>query len=263
MANEKYVINSILRAAQVLEAFDFEKNSYRFSELERKLGFNKSSMKRVLASLEQAGFLQRDPNSKEYSLTHRLFKIGSVYRYSLDLYKVAVPFLWDLCKEMKETVHLGTLNDYQVFYVTKIEAPQSISLTSRIGATVPSYATAIGKALLAFQSDEWIEQFLKTVRLERHTPNTICDPDELRFHLKRIREQGFAIGHGERQEDTISAGAPIFGADGKVIAGVGVAGPAFRISRERIIEEIAPAVKETTRQISIRMGYQGEGNNVE
>ena len=86
MPNDRYAINSIHRSFQVLDAFTFEKSSYKFSELEKKLGFNKTTLVRVLASLLKAGVLELDDQTKEYRLTYRLFRIGNIYRNQMDLY---------------------------------------------------------------------------------------------------------------------------------------------------------------------------------
>ena len=86
MPNDRYSINSILCAFQIPDAFSFEKSSYKFSELEKKLGFNKTTLVRALASLLKTGALELDDQTKEYRLTYRLFRIGNIYRDPIDLY---------------------------------------------------------------------------------------------------------------------------------------------------------------------------------
>ena len=257
MANDRYAINSILRAFQVLDAFSFEKSRFKFSELEKKLGFNKTTLLRVLTSLVVAGVLEHNDQTKEYRLTYRLFRIGNIYRDQMDLYGVALPFISKLSSLTEETVHLAVLNSYQVLYIGKIESSQSISIRSHIGSSNPCYSTGVGKAILANLNDDEIENFFRTVKLERFSPNTICDPDEFRLHLKRIREQGYCLDEGENEEEVRCVAAPIFNSEGKAIASISIAGPQFRMTREKINQEFIPAIKDTARDISIRMGFTG------
>jgi DNA-binding IclR family transcriptional regulator len=257
MPNDRYAINSILRAFQVLDAYTFEKSSYKFSDLVKKLGFNKTTLVRVLASLVKAGVLELDNQSKEYRLTYRLFQIGNIYRDRMDLYDVALPFISKLSSSTEETVHLAVLNNYQVLYIGKIESSQSISIRSRIGSANPCYSTGLGKAILANLDESEIESFFCNVKLERFTPNTLSDPEELRLHLRRIREQGYAIDEGENEAEVKCVAAPIFNSEGRCIASISIAGPVFRMTREKINSEYTPAVKETAQNISRRMGYGG------
>ena len=151
---DRYLINSVLRAAQILESFSANKFHYTNSELAIKLGLNKSTMTRLLYSLEKAGFLVRDPKTREYRLTHSLFCIGNVYINQIDLHKGAMPLLAQLSESCKETVHLAVLREFQVFYLDKVEGPQSISMTSAIGETNPAYCTGVGKVLLAYLNEK-------------------------------------------------------------------------------------------------------------
>lgn len=255
MLSEKYVINSVIRAIQVLECFSFEKPAYRFTEFHKQLGFNKTTLTRILASLEKAGVIERNELTAEYKLTYRLFHVGSVYRDQMDLYNIAIPFLSQLAAKANETVHLAVLNEYRAFYIGKIESSQSIRIMSRIGSSNPCYSTGVGKVILAHLGDEEIERFLQTAKLQRFTPNTICDASELRTHLKQIWKQGYAVDEGENEEEVSCVAAPIFEARGKVIAGLSISGPVFRMTRQRIAQELVSLVKETAQMISRRMGY--------
>ncbi len=257
MPNEKYVINSVVRAINVLKCFSFDKSAYKFSEFQRELGFNNTTLTRILASLEQTGVIRKDERTKQYQLTYHLFRIGNVYGDRMDLHSMAMPFLSQLAASEKETVHLAVLNDFRIIYIGKIESTQSIRIMSRIGSSNPCYSTGVGKVILAYLDEEERERFFHTIKLERFTPYTIWDPDALRSHLKRIKEQGYAIDKGENEEEVRCVAAPIFGRNGKVIAGLSISGPAFRMTREKINQKLIPAVKETARMISKSMGYSG------
>lgn len=257
MSKDRYLINSVLRAAQILESFSFEKSAYTNSELSKKLGFNKSAVTRLLYSLEEAGFVQRDGKTNEYRLTHRLFRIGSVYVNQIDLHAVAMPLLSELASSCRETVHLTVLNEFEVFYLDKVESSQSIGMMSRVGNKSPAYCTGVGKVMLAHLGDEDLAAFFRSIELTRHTPNTITDPAEMKLHLRRIREQGYAIDDSEHEAEVKCVAAPVRDRNGKVIAAISISGPVFRMTRERIDNELIAAVKETAGMISRRLGYLG------
>ena len=255
MAEDRYLSTAIIRAAQVLELFTFEKPAYTNTEFARKLGLNKSSVMRILYSLERAGFLQRDKKTGEYRLTHKLYRIGSVYIQGINLHSEAMPILAELASSFGETVHLAVLSDFEVFYLDKIESSLSIGMMSRIASKSPAYCTGVGKAILANLEEQDLEAFFHNVKLIRYTPNTITNLEELRLHLKKIREQGFAIDDSEHEPEVKCVAAPLLNKDGKVLASISVAGPVFRMTRERMYNELVPSVKEAARRITSRMGY--------
>jgi len=257
MPKEKYVINSVVRAIDVLKCFSFENPTYKFPEFQKKLGFNKTTLTRILASLEKSEIIERNGETKQYKLTSHLFRIGNVYRDQMNLYNVAMPLLSELVASEKETVHLAVLHNFRVLYIGKRESSQSIGIMSRIGSLNPCYSTGVGKIILAYLDQDEIDRFFDTVELKRSTPSTICEPNELRRHLKQIKEQGYAIDKGENEEDIHCVAGPIFNGRGKVIAGLSIAGPVFRMTGEKINEKLIPAVKKTAQMISKSMGYFG------
>jgi IclR family KDG regulon transcriptional repressor len=257
LPSNPYLINSVLRAAKILEAFTLEHPTYTNSQLSKKLDLNKSAVTRLLYSLEEAGFLRKEKKTGEYSLTSRLFRIGSVYINQISFRTEAKPLLTDLASLFKETVHLAVLNDFEIFYLDKVESSQSIGMMSRVGSKSPSYCTGVGKVMLAHLDEKELKTFFHTIELRRYTPNTITDPDELRLHLRRIRDQGYAIDDSEHEADVKCVAAPLHNEDGIVIAAISVSAPRFRMTRERTESEVIPAVKSTASRISNRLGYLG------
>ena len=221
------------------------------------LGLNKTAVMRILSSLEEAGFLKNEDKTGEYRLTHKLYRIGSIYIQQVDIRKEATPVLTRLSEISGETVHLGVLRDFEVFYIDKIESSQSIGMRSRTGNKSPAYCTGVGKAMLAYLDEAELETFFRTVELKRYTPNTICDENESRQHLARIKAQGYAIDDAEHESEVRCVSAPVLNKEGEVNAAISVAGPVFRINREKIETLLISAVKNAAVDISQRMGYKG------
>ena len=255
MPKNRYSINSVLRALKILDTFSVEKSSYTNNELSKKLNLNKSTVTALLSSLEEGGFLDKDPITREYRLTYRLYRLGHVYIDQLDLHKVAIPPLTELAVAYNETVHIGFLNNHTVFNIDTIESTQTIGI--RITRDVPTdaHGSAMGKTLLANLDQEELKEYFRTAELKRHTPNTITSETELRSHLLRVKENGYAIDDGELFEDVRCTAAPIFNSESKVVSAICISGPMFRMTREKIEHEYTSAVKNTAFKISQRLGF--------
>ena len=150
---ERYAINSVLRAAQILESFSLEKPTYSHSEISKKLGLNKTAVTRLLSSLEKAGLLEKDSESGRYGLTVKLYQIGSVYINRIGISEAARPVLSELAASCNESSHLSVLHEFEVLYIDKVECPRPIRMMSYVGRKLPAYCTGTGKVFLAHLSE--------------------------------------------------------------------------------------------------------------
>jgi DNA-binding IclR family transcriptional regulator len=116
LSEDCYLMNSVLRAAEILKSYTREKTAFTNSELAKKLGLNRSTVTRLLYALEKAGFLVRDERTREYSLAYWVYRIGNVYISKIDFHKEAMSLLAQLSASCKETVHLAVLREFQAFY---------------------------------------------------------------------------------------------------------------------------------------------------
>jgi IclR family KDG regulon transcriptional repressor len=248
-------IHSVLKAAQILDSFTLQKSVYTNVELSNRLGINKTTIARLLYTLERSGFLNKDGKTKEYKLSHKLYRLGSVYISQIDLHIAAMPELSELAMFCHETVHLAILNDFNIFYLDKVESSRSIGMISRIGNLSPAYCTGVGKVLLAYLDKEKLKTFFRSVKLKRYTPNTICHSGKLATHLKKIRQQGYAFDDAEHEPDVRCVAAPVLDRNGNVVASISIAGPVYRMDRNKMETELLPAVKTTAEKISARLGY--------
>ena len=244
MPKNRYSINSVLRALKILDAFSFEKPTYTNMELSKELGLNKSTVTTLLSSLEEGGFLEKDPVTREYRLTFRVYHLGRVYISQVDLHKVAIPLLSELALACNENVHIGFLNRHTVFNIETIESTHNVGIKITHDVPTDAHGSAMGKVMLANLAEQDLEEYLRTAELKRHTPNTITNKTELRNDLKRIRENGYAIDDVELFEDIRCVAAPIFNSASKVIAAISISGPVFRMTREKIDNEYISAVKQ-------------------
>jgi len=255
---DRYIIPSVIRALQILEAFSFTKPTYTNAELARELDLNKSSVTRLLYSLEKARFIKRNKETGAYQLTHKAHQVGRVYIKQVDFHTVSMPVLEELTSKCQESSHLGILDEMQVLYLDWIESNQTVLLASLTGKKLPAYCTGVGKNFLAHMDKQTLSTYLKNTPLTQYTAQTITNPKKLVKQLKQIKKQGYAVDHGEFQQDVISVSAPIFDDTGNVIAGISVAGPAFRMSNKVMEQEVVPEVIKAAFTISKRLGWNVE-----
>lgn len=258
MARKTETVQAVGKALEILEHLSVEGES-GVSDMARALGCQKSTMFRLLNTLKETGYISQDETSEKYALSLKLFKVGSAAVKNLDLNKAALPVVSRLAKMTSETVHLCTLDNDQVLYLHKIESTFALKVTmmSKIGLVTPLYCTGVGKVLLAGQDEDYIQRYLRDIRLVKLTDNTITDPMVLASELQKIRISGFAYDDEEHELGVRCAAAPILDQYGATIAALSVSGPSVRLT-DRQMESIRELVKDSAFEISRRMGYSAE-----
>jgi len=213
------------KVTAILDVFTPDDHGVRFTELQRRTGMAKSTLHRLTADLVAARLL--DKVDGRFHLGGHLFELGMRASVERGLLEVATPFLEDLYERTHETVHLGLREGVEVVYVAKLGGHRQARAPSRLGGRMPLYATAIGKALLAYAPDEVRAQVLGG-RLARLSPRTITAPGVLQGQLDEVVEKGVAFEFEESAVGIVCVGAPIVDDADAVVAAVSVTGPATR-----------------------------------
>ena len=231
-----------------------DKEEMGVTELSQRMGLHKNNVFRILATLEFRGYIEQNPKTEGYRLGPKIFELGLIFKYQMGLIKHARPVMEKLRDRFNETVYLGVLRNIYSIYIDTVETTHTIRVVSRVGVQIPAYATAIGKAQLAFLPPDELEELFKDKKLKQYTPNTITDVNELMEHLKEVAERGYAIDNEEFQEDVKCVAAPIRDYTKYVVAGLSISAPSFRMTEDRIGDMIE-AVKEAALEISRHLGY--------
>lgn len=248
-------VQSVERAVAILRSFSCEKPERGVSELSRELGVHKSTVFRLLATLERHGLVARNPETERYRLGLELLILAAQVVEHIDLREIARPHLRDLSEGCQETVNLAILHEGQVMDLEQFAPPvRSVKNIGWVGRRMPPHCTAAGKVLLAHLPPEKLERLLQS-RLDRLTPRTITDPDRLREELERVRAQGYAVAEEELEDGLNALAAPIYDHTGEVNAAVSLAGPAFRIP-PAMFPHLAGLLLDTCTQISAELGYR-------
>ncbi len=251
---------SLARGLAILSTFHSDRPLIGVSELSRGLELSRSTVHRYVATLAKLGYLQQDPDSKRYRLGPKVLDLGFSALNSMDLLEVSAPHLRRLSDETQRTVNVAILDGTDVVYIERCRAArpgqQQIDLNLHVGARLPAYCTAMGKAILAFVSEERLEEVIERIDFVPRGPNTLTDPKAFREELVKIRASGIAINDEELAYGLRSIAAPIYSQSGDVLAALNLAIHRTIVSMEELVERFAPAVIQTANDISLSMGHR-------
>lgn len=245
-------IRAVSRALDVLLCFSRESPELTLTEISERVQLHKSTVHRLLATLEDVRFLEHDSATAKYRLGLRLVELASLVLEHVDLRRQAWPHLVRLAQEQRETVDLGVLDGTDIVYLDVIDSPQRVKLAVAPGQRLPTCCTASGKAMLAFLSEEQVRQILAQ-GMPKYTNHTIASLEDLLADLRVARERGFAISQEEYEEEVHAVAAPILSVRQEPLAVVALAGPAFRLAPERMME-LGPRVRQCANDIAQELG---------
>ncbi len=250
-----YIIQSVSHALDVLEEFKGDVDELGVTELSKKLKLHKNTVFRILATLQSRNYIEQNRSNENYRLGIRCLELGQTFVRQRGLLKQAKPILSELAEKSGETSYISILRGNEVVYLDSVEASTTVRVVSRVGLHMPIHATAAGKALVAFESDEELRRrFLK--EQNRFTPRTIIDPDDLLRNLTGVREKGYATDLEEFEEGLRCIAAPVRDYTRKVVGAVSVSGPAHRLSDDKIENLVAPEVIQSAQALSVRLGFR-------
>ena len=254
-AHSRYSIQVLAKAMDLLNVLAEARGGLELAELARRLNLPKSSVFRMLVTLEQGNFVERLPDVERYRLGVKLFQLGSVVANSFDVRELAKPFMQQLVETFHETVNLGVLNSGEVIYLDIYESTRSIRMAANPGQRDPVHSTSLGKAMLAFLPKPEIEVMIAQHGMQKYTARTITTMKGFWAELDRVRGRGYSIDDMENELGVRCVGAPIFDHRGQPIAAISVSGPADRMTDAQLAA-IGSALVQGTRQIAQRLGFQ-------
>jgi len=249
-----YQLHSLDRAVSVLEVLGQSDTPLSLSEICQRMSLHKSTAHRSLMVLERSTLIERTQDNR-FRLGLKLYELGNRAVEQIDLRGRVQPFFRRLSAQVGETVHLSVLQKTSVVYLDKVEPNRRVCMSSKVGTSNPVYCTSMGKAMLAFQPEEIIEEIIAKIRFVRFTPKTLVTREALLKALERTRRRGYAIDDEEVEVGVRCVGVPIFNEHHRAIAAVSVSGPASRITVQSV-PAIAEQLLSCSREISASLGLQ-------
>lgn len=249
-------IQSVHRAISILQVLALG-GAAGVTEIACELGVHKSTVFRLLATLESRGLVEQHTERGRYRLGYGVVQLAAGATKMDDLSLLSRPICRRLAETVHETVNVAVHDGHAVISIDQVLGSPTITTHNWVGRRAPLHATSSGKVFLAHMDPEQLDALLAE-GLESFTPNTIVDPAVLKQELALVRERGYASTMEENEIGLVAVGAPIRTLDGGVIAAVTVSGPTFRIGEDNL-PEIAGHVVAAAEEISQRHGYPRRG----
>ena len=251
---DKYKVSTIQKGIDILNLFKVNQK-LSFTDVQKKLSYNKSTLFRILYTLEQNKYLARDKHGR-YELGLDIYILGNQISKVSKLEKASDSSLKKLAETTHLTAHLGILDGLDVIIIAKYNPPNSsINMVSRIGSSVPAHCTGQGKVLLAFSSQEKVEKIIDSHGLRRYTSNTFATSNELLQELEKIRERGYAIDNAEHEKHIHCIAFPILNESDELVAAISITGLEMNFAEKEAMGRYVNLLKNTRDKIRKKMNY--------
>ena len=249
-------VRSVSRSFALLEAMAL-RDEASLGELADKANLSPSTAHRLLATLIECGYVVQNPRTNRYRVSHKVIELagGSENRLAR-LRAIAWPHLDVVRQRTDETTNLVVLEGVTTVYVDQAPSSRAVRMFTEIGSRVPAHGTGAGKAMLAFQSEQFLAEVLATAPFEAFTPLTITERAAVQEDLERVRRRGYAIDGGEYEDGVGCVAAPIFDHAGEAHAAISIAAPVARLQRVDMAA-LGDIMAHHAGEVSRELGYRG------
>ena len=210
------------------------RKSIAFVDLARAVPFARTTVHRILYSLEKLGYIEKDDLKSHYQLAPKFMELTGPANHFRRLQSISKTVMQSLLLRFGETVNLGVLEDAQVVYIEVLQSPSALRIAAIPGELNPVHCTALGKAMLAFVTEKEVHVILDQNPLIRRTPKTITQKKHFLEHLASVRERGVALDMEENLTGVVCVAAPVFDQAGHAIAGLSISGPTSRMEAKLV-----------------------------
>lgn len=246
-------MGTVSKALSLLSYFAPDRTEIGLSDLTRLSGMNKATVYRLMAELQDSGFVEQGDGDRAYRLGPQVLHLAALREASTPILSVSRRILRELSDETGETAHVSLGHDSWVQTLSHAYSPRhATKVTMEDAQTVTYHATSSGLAILAYADPDFVEAVLARP-LKAHTSKTLVDPEALRAKLRDVRQSGLSDTLGSFELEVQSCAVPIFGADRKALGALAVAAPASRMSREQQ-DTIRAALRRAGAALTHRIG---------
>lgn len=249
-------VHSVDRAISVLQVLA-RGGPETVTEIAAQLGLHKSTVFRLLATLEARGLVEQNTSRGRYRLGYGVVQLAAGAAKKHDLSVISRPICQELAEVVGETVNIAVPDGTDVVAIDQVIGPASVTSVNWVGERTPMHAAAAGKVFLADLAEDDLRHRV-SAGLTRFTDLTLVDADALSERLAEVRDRGYGVTSDEYEPGLAALAAPIRALDGRVIAAVAISGPTFRINDETI-PRLATHVVAAADEISQRNGYPKRG----
>ena len=249
-------VQSVDRAISILQVLA-RQGAAGVTEIAKELAVHKSTVFRLLATLEARGLAEQNAERGRYQLGYGVVQLAAGATKKHDLSVLSRPVCHELAETRGETVNVAIHDGQEVISIDQVIGSAMVTTLNWVGQREPMHATSAGKLFLAYMPPGQAGAILAD-GLQKYTRYTIADPVALKEQLALVRQRGYAYTVEEHETGLASVAAPIRSLDGQVVAAVTVSGPTFRLNEETI-PDVAKHVLAAAAEISQRNGYPKPG----
>lgn len=228
------IIQSVERALQILDLFNEQATELKITEISKQIGLSKSTLHSLLKTLQLHGYIDQNPENGKYRLGMKLVERGHFVVGTMDIRQKAKSWLTTLSQETGQTTHLGILDGNEGVYIEKIEGKQAAIAYSRIGRRLPVHATAIGKVLLAWLSEEECAAVLEGYVYQGFTSSTLTSRASLLAALQETRSNGYSMDNEENEPGVRCIAVPVWNHESRVIAALSLSTLTSRVNDDSL-----------------------------
>ncbi|WP_044269951.1 IclR family transcriptional regulator [Pseudomonas fluorescens] len=257
-AQDKYIVPGLERGLLLLCEFSRRNRTLTAPELARRLALPRSTIFRLLTTLETMGFVTRSGN--EYRLGMSVLRLGFEYLASLELTELGQPLLARLCDRVNYPSNLVVRDGRSIVYVAKVSPPSVFSNAVNVGTRLPAHATVLGRILLEDLSLAELRELYPEEHLEQHSPCTPKTVMALFDLVQADRQRGFVSGEGFFESAISTVAAPVRDQSGGIVAALGVTIPTAQIGHVNF-EELLNQVRRSADELSRLLNYNGGTHN--
>lgn len=262
MRNLNVEVNrSVERAILVLNSFGFDQSKLTIDDIVAKTELPKTTVYRILWTLEKNGLVHFDERSVTYRLGFKLLEYGGMVLQNLDVLREAEPFLLELHERLGCTVILAERQSDTLQYLLRLESDDDFQPHSYVGRRRVLHYGVIGRTILAYLPEQEVAQIARQFPLEKSTPETIVDEESFYAQLREIRVRGYGIDVGGTFHGFTGIAVPLFGSTQKVIGAIGLAAPSYKFELKEVQDQTVRLAQQAAKQISRRMGYVTQNRN--
>ncbi len=255
-ADDRKQVQSVARALSLLNILADSPNECSLSDVTRSAGLPASTVHRLLKSLLQQGYVAQNAETGRYGLGNHLIVLSRKTLQKRDLPHIVRPWLEELSRQTGETANLTSMFEDSVIQLDHVDSRNMLRVEFNPSERFPLHASASGKVFCAHLPASERERILSTVERRPFTRATLVDRDVFERELTLVRQNGYALDNGEREEGVHCVASPLFDATSSVIAAISVSGPSLRLPPAKL-HDLVGLVTRTARTISESLGYQG------
>ena len=244
-------INSLARGLAVLRAFTKERPEMTLSEVAAVTELSPAVARRCLHTLIHLRYVGK--NGKLFLLRPDVISFASAYLESMNLLEIVRPHLQEVRDQTGDSSSLAVLSRHDILYLVHVSTIRMIRLDAGVGTRFPAYATSLGRVLLAWQSEAFIEEYLRTAEFKALTDRTVTSPAKMQKLLKQARRDGYASVQDELDYGIVSVAVPVLSEDGAILAAINCSTATTRITQQEMVRTRLKVLQSAARKIELEL----------